>query len=435
MALVLKIGSLDLSSYLRVAHDEGLDPADSAFSELQYTGSPAFSEGQAGVGEALGNRQQVYPLILKAASPAALHQLVRDINAALVRGAQVEYNADDSQNASTFFDLEGGKFDPEYQFWITRANRLRGTLQLSVRPFGHTGTFRSIASSASARNQAVYVSSPTLSGDVQAELDVLYSLRGASMITTPQMLLYGVKPSAPSGWRGDFVASALSPMIAATSHPSGARYGSQAVSFQKDALSVGLYQNPVWQMPISATTMAGRYRIFGDLSASLNASAHSMSLQLLDLDINKTFQTGPSVFATQGAYGLYDLGEFTIPTSIATPVLRFSIFGASAPGLATYPVKFDALFMVPVNEIAGVVTPPVRGELDVQSSTREVLGRHPTAYPRVDSELTANLKGIFPRLGPSSVLMALTSVRGTETSWNLDSRLSVRARERFRYLR
>ena len=135
----LVVNGRNLSQSVRAQHDEGFDPVDAERIEPQFSGSPAFQEGAEFVNDAEGNREWTVPLILTAADRAALHQLVVDIENDLVSGAQVEF-ASSSNDPSTFFDLERGKLEVEYQYFLSVHATTRATLKLWTRPHGYTGT-------------------------------------------------------------------------------------------------------------------------------------------------------------------------------------------------------------------------------------------------------------------------------------------------------
>ena len=146
MAILLRVNGRDLSGYLRPQHDQGLDPASSeTVKQPEFGGSLALGDGQPHIRDAAGNREWDVPVILKAASVDALHELDRAINADLFRGAQVEFRPDGA-TLSTFFDLEAGRLDVDYQHFLVRQGYLRCMLRLWTRPFGHTATARAVAS-------------------------------------------------------------------------------------------------------------------------------------------------------------------------------------------------------------------------------------------------------------------------------------------------
>ena len=457
MSLVLKIGSLDLSSYLRVAHDEGLNPTDSAFAEPQFTGSPAFSEGQAGVGEALGNREQVYPLILKADSATALHQLIRDINSALVRGAQVKYNADDSVNSSTFFDLEGGKFEAEYQFWITKSNRLRGTLSLSVRPFGHTGTTRSIASTSA--TGAFQMSASSIGGDVDALANQrILKTAPSAAAGQPRAALWGVHRSAsframwPAGSlicasTGDV--SLVPSLVGASGAP-----GSQMLRFTGTS---PVFRTPAIELGVPHDGMAGRYRLFlfqrNNFAATLLVNA-----RVVGGEGDLTPDRNASVLGNlaSGLWEMVDLGEVSImgrAGSLPMPSQAISIraAAASASPAASGSLHIGGVFLLPLDHGAGAHTARVGTVLPPQPTyTQEWVSFESVPGPRAFigsasnyfTQAIGDLRGPLPRVpaapsgGPSGPAQVV-GIQGDPYRMNLSTPYNVElgVRERFRYLR
>lgn len=468
MALVLKIGSLDLSSYLRVAHDEGLDPTDSAFSELQFTGSPAFSEGQTGVGEALGNREQVYPLIVKADSATALHQLIRNINLALVKGAQVEYNADDSVNSSTFFDLEGGKFEAEYQFWITKANRTRGTLRLSVRPFGHTGTTRIIASVSA--TGGFQFSATGVGGDVKAlaNLRILKTAPSAAVGQT-RMAMWGVHRSAsfkamwpagslvvaPSPIFGGAAASAALPTLTAAS---GAP-GSQILRFS--ASNVSILQTMPIQLVVPHAGMAGRHRLFV-FQQNLNVGPRTLFCSHLAGGDGRDAYIATAAASMFDNYGsgmweMVDVGQINIAGPVGslpmpTQVISIELYNSpSVIALGPRTLAIGGIYLLPLDENAGAHA----GRVGSNRRPQPTYTQEWTSFESIPgdrafigsasnyfTQAIADLRGPLPRLpaqpsgspsGPAQVAV----IQGDPYRMNLSTPYNVElgVRERFRYLR
>jgi hypothetical protein len=125
MAPTLKVDGYDFSAWLQLAHEAGMDPIDSEFTEPQFSGAAAFTEGQGFVDDAIGNRVWEMPIIIKAATVDALYQAVRDINSHLFQGAQVEFKMDGAANSS-YFDLERGRLDCKFEYFIARSGPLPG---------------------------------------------------------------------------------------------------------------------------------------------------------------------------------------------------------------------------------------------------------------------------------------------------------------------
>lgn len=354
MSILLKVNGRDLSSYIRVANDEGLDPANSAFLEPQFTGAAAFGDGQAAVGASASNRVITVPLILDGTDEAALHQLIRNINNDLARGNQVEFALDAGSSTPTFFDLEDGRLDVDYQYWVARNNRLRATLQLWARPYGHTGTSRLIASAAATAITQVSVTGILGDTDALGKLEVRVGSRVAS---GGRMIAYGVHRSASfNAIRGpsapDFVAQ------------SGAtvRGGSGAIGSQYLALPV----SPTGASGVALTSFltpaaghVGRHRVL--------AVARSRLDRPIAIAANDRFGAplGPTAFASSvdGAkWDVVDLGEIQVPDRRAeqepapTQYVELRAGGASGNIVNASPaLEINRLVYLPLDSSPGVL--------------------------------------------------------------------------------
>src|ERR1044072_337978 len=257
MAQVLKVGDRDFSSFIQNAHDAGLDPANSEYSEPQFSGAPAFSEGQAFVGDAVGNRLQGYPLILKAANTDALYQLVRDINGELKKGEQVEYRSGGASQ-STFFDLERGRLEITFEYWLDQAARARCVLHLWTRPYGHTGTARTIASIPIGSSAAVQFSATGVIGDVEALGNIEVRV-GSAAATNGRVVMYGVHPH-PS-FNGIHVPTSGLAQGGATVRGASGAVGSQYTAIPISPTTASGIAYTAYLSPVSAHT--GRHRVIG----------------------------------------------------------------------------------------------------------------------------------------------------------------------------
>lgn len=386
--ILLRLNNRDLSSYIRVAHDEGLDPADSEFSEPQFSGSPAFAEGQAGLGSAASNREIVVPLILSADSSAGLHALIRDINGELESGARVEY-ATEYADQTTFFDLEAGRLDINYQYWIARNNTLRCELRLWTRPYGHTGTARILASIQA--TAAVQFPATGVLGDVDA-LGQLEVRVGSRVASGGRVIGYGLHRSASfSGIRGpsgpDFVAQ------------SGAtvRGGSGAIGSQFLALPV----SPTTASGVALTSFldppaghVGRHRVLGIMRSRLDRP--------IAITANDRWGgvLGPTAYASQvdgSKWGVVDLGEIQVPArrsgqeGVPTQYVELRAGGASGNVINASPaLEVNRLIYLPLDEAPGMLrTPGAAGNSswdidDFNTTTNQApLSEHRSAGGRV----------------------------------------------------
>lgn len=168
---IFKLGGLDLSSYLRVNPDDSMDPQGAPFVEPAFTETP-FSDGQPLISTTVSNREQMWPVYLKDPTflKDQLHALIQSINnAAAVRPLLLEWR-DDGASASTFYDVQFVRFEPDYNFRRSQRGYGAGSLHVWTSGYGHTGTTRVAATAA---GTGIFLSVPiaSLAGDAPALLD------------------------------------------------------------------------------------------------------------------------------------------------------------------------------------------------------------------------------------------------------------------------
>lgn len=440
MALVFKVNGRDLSSYLRVNHGDGLDPAPGEFMDPQYAGSAAMGEGQFFVGDAVNNSAKVFPLILKAATTDLLYQLIRDIRADLAKGNQVEYRSGGA-SASTFFDLEGGVLDPDFEFWLDQGKRCRATLTIHTRPYGHTGTTRLLASTVG--TGAINVLASGLSGDMDAVARITVGM--ATKAYNSPLVLYGVKHPVPSGWSPEWRGASIS---LATSIPnnngefngyataarslvgaSGAM-ASQYVAFGLAAATNYSVNAQLGEFNLPPLSHVGKHRIIAGVRSYLSVPSAKPELSLYfdpvgnvrfsPSAMQKTGKTSLRKAALSGASGgfnLVDFGEINVPTSSASAA-PFAMFGYSGASLvaaastgganASYPIQIEGLYLIPADKAIGVfVHPKSVGSAPINTYWAVATGRGGTSTLTLDGVD----RSVFYRSG-SSADPAVNGLRG-----------------------
>lgn len=464
MALTLKVGNRDLSESLRVAHDDGLDPANPTYTEPEFSGSPAFADGQAFAGDAVNNRQGAFPLLLQASTVDALYQLIREINLELVSGVVVEYRSG-SASQSTFFVLERGRLEPKYEHWLDNSAKTRATLNLWMRPYGNTGTSRLLASAA--------ITAPTLltatgvQGDVDAEgtLRVQFASSAQFKSNGAPFVIYGTKYPVASGWSPIYTASQLaSAGFTATTVGASGRMASVYRAWNVSPTSTlpeWLYRIPIRRQD------PGRYRAIGLMrhfigGGTISRQQSHLSVYLVEetanVELPPVLHTAPVSEILASSWNLVDLGEITNPRVNGYVYVAYT--GASgASALATYPVQFDGVALVPIDRNAGIMINSLRStkkadawkfELSAPSKMVGVRAASITAEAasQIIDDVADQLRGDYPAIAPvgspgasgaaqmlvwagiKSVASDLSNVRGNEP---LTVDLSVR--ERFTYLR
>lgn len=459
MAQVLKVGERDFSSFIQNAHDAGLDPANSEYSVPQFSGAPALGEGQSFVADAVGNRLQSYPLILKASNTDALYQLVRDINGELKKGEQVEYRSGGASQ-STFFDLERGQLKIQFEYWLDQAARARCMLHLWTRPFGHSGTTRLVASILGTGPQILTASG--MVGDVPAQGKLRVAMASRTALEEP-LLIYGLKHPVPSGWSPIYtpahLASTLTkPLTPATASSFGAS-GRLASQYRGFAVVPTTTANPqaLFQLPLREAD-SGRYRALlsvRHLVSSADGKAHpSAYLQLSKHDAVSNENNDPVRLTSipLNRWRIVDFGEITIDIGLAQ-YFKLGYMGASgATAIATYPIQCDGGILLPVDQGAGILIgdqvessflPAASYSVELDAIERQVLvkGASPGGE-QILAEQTGRLRGNFPLIpagdGAAQILVwggAHRGSSGTDQEEAEPLAWSIAARERFTYLR
>jgi hypothetical protein len=370
MAQVLKAGAVDLSPYVRVAHEDGLDPANPEYAEPQFAGAPAFAEGQSFVGDAVSNRLMTFPLILKATSTDALYALVREINSELICGKIIEYRSGGASN-STFFDLETGRLEPQFQFWLDQAARVRATLHLWVRPRGHTGTTRLIASLPAGSAAALQFPATGVIGD-EAALANLEVRVGSAVASAGRVIAYGVHPH-PS-FNGLHVATSGLAQTGATVRGASGAVGSQYTAIPVSPTMASGISYTAFLDPPSAHI--GRHRVL-----ALGRSGLNVPIALYGED-RYGAALGPTALATQtdvNRWQVLDLGEIQVPDRrsgqepVPTQLINIRAGGASGAIINASPAfHLKRLIFLPLDYSAGILR--TRGAGGVNSLAADSFG-------------------------------------------------------------
>lgn len=318
----LLLGGMDIAPYVRVAPDEGFDPfGGGQFLQPQFTDFP-FGEGAALSSVTTANREMSIPMYLNAANNAALNALVARLNNVLrplVDGTSVspiicEWK-DTGQPSSTYYEVVFGHFESAFSKRHTERGWLAGTLKLQTKPYGHTGTYRSLGTyQATAapylRIQAASMLSAagSLIGDVPADVEVLI-VNATSFITYDQRMALVAALPHPS-YRAIVNPTMFSaPSSAATTYP----YAPGGSEFNVKSSSDKIIKAPLGPGSI----MQGDNRVLQFVRSRKNAVVRAIGLDGIDC--------GPTAMATSGEWTLLDLGVYHIPDWVPTAMLRLSV--------------------------------------------------------------------------------------------------------------
>lgn len=451
----------DLTAYNRLAHGDGHEPASADSFDPQFTGPSALGEGQSFVGNSLGNVAMSFPLILDAANTDALYQLIRDIRTDLVKGNTVEYRSGGASQ-STFFDMESGKLEPNFEFWLDQNARCRAQLTIWRRPYGHTGTSRVIASAAG--TGPMTVTATGVLGDVDAKANLTVRRASASGGIGQGAVVFGVKYPVPSGfnpiWNASRIAAeTLFPVgttVSATSLASGRISNSfRAVLPIGSAMALGTWTAQPIFLPVSKQTYAGRYRMLVNIRNRIALATYANRIEAVPFVDGLELPARRSL-ATAQNWAAFDLGEITIPSVGATSTFGVNIWGvntASPVGsiVATYPIQVDGVSLIPVDINAGIANATGWGlgassVLGLNGIDGSVLAYETQGATPLYDAGKASVRGQLPELPPTGspaasgaaqifVWSAPAAATSSEPLGNSEHRVTVTVRERFSYMR
>lgn len=471
MALKLVVNGRDLTTYNRMAHGDGHEPASADAFDPQFTGSTAIGEGQTFVGNSLGNVAMSFPLILKAASTDALYQLIRDIRTDLVKGNTVEYQSGGATQ-STFFDMESGKLEPQFEFWLDQNARCRAQLTIWRRPYGHTGTSRVIASAAG--TGPMTITATGVLGDVNAQGVLNVRLAGATTqgSNPTAQIMYGVKYPAPSGFNplwdvNRFTSEGFSgnaTPVTPTTMASG-RIGNKYMGYYAGGSALGLgtsfTQGPIAYLP--PQTYPGRYRVIANIRTSI-----TMATSANRIEVGLQYAAGLAAavnnkvsLASCQNWTAIDLGEINVANGVATGnlQLKFSTRTVASPvgtmvlpsGLASHCYHVDGITLIPLDAAAGLTVPGAALSHPSSINAVDTPGRLLSYATGVAASplISAGgdyLRGNWPTIPPTGspgasgaaqvVILPLVAAATTaEPLGNREHRVHVAVRERFSYLR
>lgn len=337
MSATLNLGTLDLSAYLRLGQGEGLDPVDAAFTEKVITTSLLREGGYFSL-EQNKPKELIFPLWLKAASKDALHQLVQQINGALLINSQTVTFQDEGASQPTTFDLLTGQLDEDYDFRRGQHFYLAARLRLFVQPFGRTSASRVIATAAgTGALLTTALTTPTaIAGDVPAQLTAGLSFFRAFSYQS-YFLAFSVLPDR---YQAEFHAASMAAGVGTVVGGSGA----VASVYRHLAFPAGAGTSFAM---VGAATLPFASNYMGDnrVFALLRSNIPSLTLQQVS-----PFGLGATTTFFGSDWALIDLGILRVPKAAGGAALS----PASMPllGIAySFPSNAAASRYLDVNEL------------------------------------------------------------------------------------
>lgn len=467
-SFTFQFGSVDLSAYVRVGPNEGLDPYDAdGFEEPQFVDSP-IGDGQALSNVDVQNRVQSWPLYLNADSKAELHALTQQINREIRFGARplrVTWQ-DAGATDPSYYDVEHARLEPAFSLRHSEHGWLAGMLRVWSRGYAHTGTQRVIGTAADFRGIAT-LPIPSLGGDVSAQLELRLSgsyFNGAAT-SVGEALLTTVSvcnANAPAYLGASAIhpyQTAVSPTIAAAS---GA-VGTMAI-YRTDI--AGAENTTILRVPFAnASAYAGRNRVLlvgNNYAPSRVATAYIMSSDqyltpgAVPLSAKfATVVTSPVTWAqaATGAWTVVDLGVLDIDPAIAGSQMFTAVISAASWG-ATTMRNIMGLMLLPEDRTVTLRDPLHRGHGYNSLSTYVFMGTDDTIvrnttptylwfpmFERLNEDVTSKSAGRIPEITPggsqhlfvAQLPLGATGVNNIQPNQQLG--MDVRVRERFQFAR
>jgi hypothetical protein len=335
----LVAGNFDLSEYTRVNPGDGLDPYPEGTLEPVFSESPLRDGGKL----ALINKkvtERRFALFLNEPDPTVLRTLEQDLNRELERapGIQAEWRPPNSSD-STYWDVEAGVFEPDYNFRRDVRGWLGGMLKLWTGPYGHTATERIVATGAGT-GLLLRVAIPSLGGDAPA-LARYRITAGSQVPTAGRVVALSLLPH-PSYLAkipaGSFTNAMAGASLTGASGAEGSQYLGLPISPSQgiptpvfDVLlpigSVYIGANRIFAVGRSRVGIGAALRLFGQdgqpVGPTVVASANA-DWQLLDLGILRV----PTICPTQPLMSLW-AGRIGTPSGTPSDVI-FPAFGGGS---------------------------------------------------------------------------------------------------------
>lgn len=458
---LLKVNGRDLSQYLRVQED--LDPADPDYAEPQFSGSPAFTEGAEFTADAVANREWTIPLLLDADSRPELHQLIQDINQDLFRGAEVQFAVDPDVDQISFFDLERGRLDVQFEYMLSVHSTTRATLRLWTRPYAHTGTVRNLIPSAVGTGVIERVATGIL-GDRPALANLWVRTGSHFKSGSPAYLVaWGITPNASHVAMVHTTQTQTGPDAGFVISGASGALGSQFKGYMHDTTLISQSRSAFELLRFRATAQTGPHRVFAVLRSRVHPATQARFSAHLRVG-GPIDSFGPAVGPTyipssnDTRWQIADFGVVDIPTTLrGAPTWRPEIgikagwpSNAAASVLASPPFQFQALILLPLELGAGaVVWPPTSIDEAVTSQVNiraRSVPEERTLLQALDEQVNVSLTKLVlggpPRLRPTGSPVAtgpghLVVFAGHPNDYHgndvIETNLEIR--ERFSFLR
>jgi hypothetical protein len=352
---IFKLGTLDLSSYLRVNPDDKMDPYGEPWLNPAFTETP-FADGQPLISTTVSNREQHWPLFLKDATKLKdqLHTLIQSIQVAAGQKPLVVEWRDDGASNSTFFDVAFLRFEPEFNFRRSQAGYGAGVLHIWVSGYGSTGTVRVVATAA---GTGIFLSVPlaSVAGDAPALMDS--TIRAGAVLPSLGRIV-GLAPIPHPSYAALVpAASLLEAQTGATLVGASGAQGSQYLALPVSP--TGGASGIACKVPLgNPTIMGGDNRVLAVVNSGIEGG---VGIAAFDPYGNAM---GPTAVASMSAgWGLVDLGVCRLPTVGFPTAPQMAIVaggiwasGQAGPGLNASPgLSINEVIVLPDKNLSLVL--------------------------------------------------------------------------------
>lgn len=302
---IFKLGTLDLSSFVRVNPDDNMDPYGQPWLQPAFTETP-FADGQPLISTTVSNREQMWPLYLKESTRLKddLHKLIQSIQVAAGQKPLLVEWRDDGATKSTFYDVVFLRFEPDFNFRRSQHGYGAGVLHIWVSGYAHSGTLRITGTAA---GTGVFLSVPvaSLGGDSPALLDSTITA-GANLPSLGRIV--GLAPiSHPSYIALIPAASLTSPQPGASLFGASGAQGSQCLAMPVSP--TGGASGVACKVPLAnPTIMGGDNRVLAVVRSGITGG-----IGVLARDPYGNTMGGTAI-ASSTDWALIDLGVCRLPT-------------------------------------------------------------------------------------------------------------------------
>lgn len=311
--------ALDLSEYLRIAADQGMDTDVGGFLQPQFGDAP-LGEGQPLLSVTSQVKEKIYPLALNDATAAEMVALQRLLVWQTTQNGPLTLEETPDGSGTLYWEVAFARFEPETNVRRAQHGWKLGTLHVHVQPYASTGTSRLVATAVASGGLTVQTSPVgSLAGDVPALLDITVTTGQATLGLTPgravavaalphpsYQVFHGASRLTIIDQGAGIIADPLAPASLALRGLTASSIGTVGIPFAR------LHLSP-------ASVYQGRNRLMA-VARALNTPGAALRAFINSQPI------GPTGIATAlNGYGLVDLGTFDVPTSYPAGTLTLDL--------------------------------------------------------------------------------------------------------------